>query len=121
MAENGRAQISKSIEGSPGIEINVFAQESGIDNAPSIAFSPRADSIWPHQSIVVLADIYRVAGLYDLKYKISADQIYLAIARQTHSWKIHAFPLNYYDLSGVSANFSLDTPKNSGAKSPKLC
>lgn len=106
LSKNGRYQISKAVEENPEIEIHVFAQESGLDNVPSIAFYPRADGIWPHQSIVVSAQIYRKTGLYDLSYKVSADQIYFANARRMQKWKIHDFSLTHYDLSGFSSNFS---------------
>ena len=111
LTKNGRNQISKAIELNPDTEIHVFAQESGMDNVPQIAFLPQPDSIWPHQSLVVSEKIYQQSGLYDLSYQVSADQIYFANARRVYNWKIHVFSLTYYDLSGVSSNFSFGYSK----------
>lgn len=111
LSKNGRVQISKAIEGNSEVKIHVFAQESGVDNVPRVTFSPQADSIWPHQSLVVLGGVYQQSGLYDLSYKVSADQIYFANARREHRWKIQPFALTYYDLDGLSSNFSFSYSK----------
>lgn len=107
----GRAQISAAIGCNSDAKIHVFAQESGVDNTPKIVFHPTADSIWPHQSIVASVDVYDAIGPYDLGYRITADQMYFATARQTFGSEIHDFILTYYDLTGLSSSFSFSYAK----------
>ena len=41
-----------------------------------LIFRPDANSIWPHQSILVKKVVYEDFGLYDENYSYASDQIF---------------------------------------------
>ena len=98
-----RNAISQVIEKDRDIDVHVFCQQAGSSRGEGYVFIPDSASLWPHQSVVMHSRVHKILGYYDLNYRLTADQIFLASVRKSFSWKIHDFTLTYYDLNGMSS------------------
>jgi glycosyltransferase involved in cell wall biosynthesis len=98
-----RAEMTRAVEASPAVAIHVFRQQAGRDGQAAYVFSPDGRGIWPHQSILTERRVHEILGVYDTRYRLTADQLFFAKARAGFYWQLHAFVLTYYDLDGMSS------------------
>ena len=108
LLDGGRIAAAEAIkEFGKDNEIIVFSQMTTLNDKKVLIFRPDANSIWPHQSILVKKVVYEDFGLYDENYSYASDQIFFFSIRSKVNFIITDFTLTSYDLSGVSSNFSL--------------
>jgi glycosyltransferase involved in cell wall biosynthesis len=98
-----RREIEKALNAYPDVKVHVFRQRGVAPNVASHVFSPTANSVWPHQSIIVHKSVYQKEGLYSEEYRLCADQVYFAKVRRSYQWKLHPFVLTDYLLGGLSS------------------
>lgn len=98
-----RTHIAQVLRDAPDIEIHVFRQLADGAAVEPYVFTPDANSVWPHQSIVVARRVHEILGHYDTHLRLTADQVFFARARREFAWQLHDFVLTRYDLQGMSS------------------
>jgi glycosyltransferase involved in cell wall biosynthesis len=101
-----REKISRAFHEFPVAKIYVFEQLAGYEGIQNMRFSPTENSLWPHQSVLVHFDIYKMLGGYNEKFKLISDQVFFANARKLKKHVIISQPITSYDLDGVSSKLS---------------
>lgn len=93
-------------------EIVLFRTLCMRNNKP--IYKSRADNtsiFWPHQGVVIRAEVHQELGTYDERYKILADQIFLHAARARYRSSLRPLVIAEYDLSGISSSIDLHVRK----------
>lgn len=105
----GRNFVQKILtSSSPDVQMHIFSQKVSSKNFDlGYVFTPTANGIWPHQSIIASQLLYRNLGIYSLHYKLAADQIYFSKARKIYAFILYEFPLTDYDDGGISSRVNL--------------
>ncbi len=101
-----RERILRELNRNPEAKIYVFEQLAGHKGLQNMKFSPTEDSLWPHQSVLVHFDVYKMLGGYNEKFKLISDQVFFANARKLKRHVIINEPITSYDLEGVSSKLS---------------
>jgi len=82
------------------------------NNKPLFKSHASKDSIfWPHQGVVVRADVHRKLGAYDERYQIVADQIFFHAIRDCYKVSFLPLAIAEYDLRGLSSRIDLRVRK----------
>ncbi len=103
LVNGARIQIEKAILTNPSVQCHVFSQYAFDKKGFGYRFTPKFDTLWPHQSILLHKNIYNRFGLYRTDFKYSAEQYFFAIIRKKIPYKIHNQILTNYLLGGLSS------------------